>query len=142
MATFSINGIDDCLDDFKAMLEGGKDLANDMLLAEADIVEDKQKSVGRSMGVYDETSNIHVVNKIGHTKIKKDSDGYKMFVYPQGKRTRNGITTTNSEIAFINEYGKSGQPARPFITTANAQAEAKAIDAAEKVYDNWLKKFE
>ena len=136
MAAFTVSGIENLSFDVFLELE---DTAEEMLLAEAEIVEAKQKSVGKSMGVYDENSNIHVINKITHGKLIKADDEYRIFVYPQGKRTRYNTTSTNSEIAFMNEYGKAGQPARPWITTANAQAEESALDAAEKIFDTWLK---
>lgn len=50
----------------------------------------------------------------------------------------------NAEVAFINEFGKSGkhgkkgQPARPFIRTANEAAEERATEAEEKVYNDFL----
>ena len=141
MATLSVNGFDDLTISLEALIEGGEDLAQDMLEAEADIVEAKQKSVGRTMGVYDESSgsSIHVVNKVTHGKMQNKDDEYRMFVYPQGSRTRANTTSTNSEIGFINEYGKTGQAARPWITTANSQCEEQALDAAEDVYNKYLK---
>ena len=42
------------------------------------------------------------------------------------------------ERAYIDEYGKRGQPARPFIRTANERAEPKAAQAGEKVYGAFL----
>ena len=139
MATMSVNGFEGVNVSFNALLQGGKALATDMLTAEAEIVQAKQKSVGRQMGVYDPSSSVHTVEKVTHGNVVKKDDEYRMFVYPQGSRTRGNTTTRNAEIAFINEYGKTGQAARPWITTANAQAEEKALDAAEDVYDKFLK---
>ena len=44
-----------------------------------------------------------------------------------------------AEVAFVDEFGKQGQPARPFIQTANEKAADPAIDAAARVYDDFLK---
>ena len=62
-----------------------------------------------------------------------------MSVYPQGSRKRGNTTTSNSEIAFINEFGKHGQPPRPFIQTANEKYADRAVDAAFDVYDEYLR---
>lgn len=59
-----------------------------------------------------------------------------MYVYPQGTNERGN---RNAEVAFINEFGKHGQPARPFIKTANEEAADTAVEAAAKVYDKYLK---
>ena len=73
---------------------------------------------------------------------KKLLDGQEISVYPQGSRTRGRYkksTTRNAEIAFVNEYGKRGQKARPFIRDANAESESKMEKAAFRIYDNYLK---
>ena len=43
-----------------------------------------------------------------------------------------------AEIAFINEFGKKNQPARPFISQANESNAGAAVDAAADVYDRYL----
>ena len=43
------------------------------------------------------------------------------------------------EIAFINEYGKKSQPARPFIKKSIKEAEDPGADEAHKILDEWLK---
>ena len=46
--------------------------------------------------------------------------------------------TRQAEIAFINEYGKQGQPARPFIGTAMNRSADRIQDQAEKVIGDWI----
>ena len=60
------------------------------------------------------------------------------YVYPKGTR-RHGNKRRAAEVAFVDEFGKRGQPARPFIQTANEKAADRAIDAAARVYDDFLK---
>ena len=43
-----------------------------------------------------------------------------------------------AEIAFINEYGKKSQPARPFISKAIKDSEAEGAEAARTVLDAYL----
>lgn len=140
MATLSVDGLKEFEMSLEAIVEGGKSLAKQILEAEAAVVEAKQKSVGRAMGVYDETSgsSIHVINKVTHGKMQSKNNEYRMFVYPQGTRTRGYTESTNSEIGFINEYGKTGQAARPWISTADSQCEEQALDAAGEVFDKFL----
>ena len=46
----------------------------------------------------------------------------------------------NATVAFINEYGKTNQPARPFVSTALEKADAEIQNAAENAVDKYLKK--
>ena len=46
--------------------------------------------------------------------------------------------TRNAEIAFVNEYGARGIPARPFIKQGIEKKEKEAFDRAEAVFDKWL----
>lgn len=109
----------------------------DMLKAEAGVIVEAQKATAKSMGVVDTGL---MVDSIRAGSIKKTRTGGKaIHVYPQGSRTRDGITTSNAEIAFINEFGKHGQPARPFIKAANERYADEAVDAAFKVYDSYLR---
>ena len=55
-----------------------------------------------------------------------------------GTRRRGNTTTRNAEIAFVNEYGKKGQPARPFIGTAMSRNEEAITAPAEKVIGDWI----
>ena len=43
------------------------------------------------------------------------------------------------EIAFVNEFGKKGQPARQLIRKANDESANPAADAAREVLDEFLK---
>lgn len=46
----------------------------------------------------------------------------------------------NGEIAFINEYGKTNQPARPAIREANEENADQAVEDAADVLDRWIQK--
>ena len=101
------------------------------------------KSAGTAMGVRDPDPEVrvHILDKITHTKPKKtDSGGYTDITF-SGKRRRGNTETRNAEIAFINEYGKRGQPARPFIATAAEQAADQIAAAGEKIIGEWFEKI-
>lgn len=122
---------------FEQLSELPDEVVDDMLNAEADIIVEAQKQSAREYGIQDTGMEI---SSIGKTKVKKAVDGKCIHVYPQGSRTRNGIVTQNAEIGFIAEFGKQGVPARPFIRDANERAAEKAVDAAYKIYDDYLRK--
>jgi HK97 gp10 family phage protein len=134
MASFGVNGLDGLMLSLSEAAELPDDVAEEMLTEEAEIVEEAQVYQGMAMGVYDTGETLR---SISHGKMKRTNDGGRaMYVYPQGT-DENGIR--NAEVAFINEFGKHGQTARPFIRTANEEAADPAVEAAAKVYDKFLK---
>lgn len=143
MARLSTNGIAELSVDLAGFGESAGKMIEAMLNAEAEIVKEAQKKTARSMGVYDESGrNIggHMADSITvGSRVYKSADGAVQYVYPKGSRRRKNTNSSNAEIAFINEFGKNGQPPRPFIRTANESSAEKAVEAAEKVHDNFLK---
>ena len=68
-------------------------------------------------------------------KIKRTGLDKSITVAPQGHNKRG---TRNAEVAFVNEFGKRGQPGRPALKTANERKEQEAVAAGEKVYHAYL----
>ena len=120
MAQFEFSGVDSVTDG--------------ILNAEADVIMTAQKRVMAQMlkGPYSTGDTARSIKK---GKIKKGKDGKSISISPQGRNRRG---ERHAAVAFINEYGKRGQPARPAIRTANAEAESAAIEAGEKVYHAYL----
>lgn len=118
MGSFKINGLDSLINDLSALAALPDSVAEDMLNAGADIIEAEQHKTAKSMGVYDTGVTEGSIKK---TKVKKTATGKSIDIFPQGV---NSDGNRNAEVAFINEFGKSGkhgkkgQPARPFIRTA------------------------
>lgn len=139
MASFEVEG----LFDFNDLLNAGSipnDVMNKMLHAAADVAVEAQKKTATSM-LDKGYSTGQLAKSIGKGRIKRTKDGKSISIVFKGsrKRGRRKIhTTSNSEIAFLNEFGARGKPGRPFIQTANAQCEEAAVEAAAKVYDKWL----
>ena len=136
MAQFSVNGLDDLMDDLLAIEELPDETAEKMLAAEAEVVEEAQVYTGMKMGVYRTGETLH---SITHGKMKRGKDGGRsMYCIPRGPM-RTGIAMR--EVAFINEYGapERGIEPRPFIRTANESAADAAANAAADVYDEFLK---
>lgn len=143
MPRLSTNGMAELIVDLAAVHEETGEMIKEMLDAEAKIVLDAQKKMAKSMGVYDTSGrNIggHMADSITvGSRVYKSADGAVQYVYPKGRRRRKNTSSSNSEIAFINEFGKHGQPPRPFIRTANEASADAAVAAAEKVHDKFLK---
>ena len=134
MAKMEVNGFEALMGDFMALASMPDSVANGILEAEADVVVEAQRKTlaGMWKGPYSTGDTARAVKK---TKVRKNSGGKYITVYPQG-RNRKG--ERNAAVAFINEYGKRGQPGRPAIRTANEAAADKAVEAGEKVYNSFL----
>lgn len=136
MAIMTVSGITEITEKMRNGMKIPESVLDSMLDAQAEVVIKAQKRTARTMlkGPY---SKGGTEKAIGPGKKSGLSDGKKMTVEFKGSRKRGNTTTRNAEIAFINEYGKKGQSARPFIKTANEQCEAEAVAAAEKIFNKW-----
>ncbi len=134
MAQLNFSGLDDLVLSFQEIEDIPDDVAEAMLQAEAEIVEQAQIAYGVQMGVY---RTGETLASIRPGKMKRGRNGGRMiYVTPQGINDRG---ERNAAVAFINEYGKRNQAPRPFIATANEAAAISAVDAAAKIYDEFLK---
>ena len=140
MASLELTGFEDLEDAFRRISEIPFEVTAEALDAMAEVAADKIRSTGESMGVRDPESDVHILDKIKPRKAKKtEYGGYEMISFT-GSRKRGNPTTRNAEIAFVNEYGKRGQPARPFIGTAMNRGDDQIQDQAEKVIGDWIEK--
>ena len=89
------------------------------LEAAGDIVHRRVIATGEAMGVF---RTGQVVASFRRGKAERDGGTMSVEIKPTGSRT-DGNKRTNSEVAFINEYGKRGQPPRPFMRTAADKSE-------------------
>lgn len=136
MAELSTSGLDELLSDMEAIAELPDEIVLEMLTAEAEVIAEAQAQEARAMGVFDTG---RTAESITFGKTLKVKDGEKaIYIYPQGTRS-DGNKRRVAEVAFINEFGKQGQAARPFIQTANEKAAEAAEKAALDAYDKYLK---
>ena len=139
MATLELQGFEDLEDAFRRISEIPFDVTAEALYGMAEVAMDKIRSTGESMGVRDPDSNVHILDKLKKaSKAKKTDSGGYLNISFSGSRRRGKTTTRNAEIAFVNEYGKRGQPARPFIGTAMSRSEDEITAPAEKVIGDWI----
>lgn len=135
MAYISTQGLDELLSDMESIAEIPDDTVLEMLVAEAEVIAPAQASEARAMGVYDTGKTADSITYDRKLKVK---DGSKSIsVYPKGTRS-DGNRRSVAEVAFVNEFGTSSQPARPFINTANEKSADAAVEAAAAVYDKFL----
>ena len=116
------------------------DLANmpasvleDMILAEAEVIKEAQSTEAENMlqGPYYAGG---VAKAVHINRPRRSGSGVSVTLTFKGSQHGNAI----GEIAYINEYGKHGQPARPFINTANEKKADTAVEAAAAVFDKYL----
>jgi HK97 gp10 family phage protein len=140
MAAFRVEGMESIESFFENLATVPERVIDDMLTAEAAVVAAAQKRTAREMlkGKY---ATGQIEKSVKPSKPRK-LKGVKVisieFAGSRKRGKRKTSETTNAEIAFINEYGKRGQPARPFIKTANEQAADDAVKAAAAIYDEYV----
>lgn len=132
MARMTTDGISQLAISLEEIREIPASVLDQMLEAEADVIEKAQKDKGKSYGVHRTGVTL---GSIKRTKTSKTKDGRAIYILPMGT---NADGNRNAEVAFINEYGKHGQPARPFIRDANEEKADDAVSAAAAVYDKFL----
>ena len=139
MAEFSCNGLDGLMLSLQEIAEIPEEVQDEMLRAGAEVVAKAQREKVRAYGIYDGSSPKHVADSIKPGKVKLKKGQRIIYVSPTGSRRRGKTGTRNSEILFVNEYGRRGQKARPAVRDAN-EASAKATTAAQaEVYDKYLR---
>ena len=139
MAEFSCNGLDDLMLSLQEIAAIPEEVQDEMLRAGADVVAQAQREKVKAYGIYDGSSPKHVADSIKPGKVKLKKGQRIIYVSPTGSRRRGKTVTRNSEILFVNEYGRRGQKARPAVRDAN-EASAEATTAAQaEVYDKYLR---
>ena len=116
------------------------EVTDQALTGMADVAMQEIRESGLRYGVWDDDSTVHVLDKIKANKSRKKDDGGAKSITFSGTRTRNGIKTRNAEIAFIQEYGKRGVPARPFIQEAMTRNTDRISAPGEKILGDWIEK--
>lgn len=136
MAEFGVTGLDELMLSMQEIAQIPDDVVDDILNAQADVTVEAQKAAGRQLGVEDTGITLQKLKK-GRVKLRKGQR--VLYITPTGSRKRGKTRTRNAEIAFINEFGKKGQKARPFIKLGNEKSAEAATAAGFRVYDRWLK---
>lgn len=80
-----------------------------------------------------------LVNDLGVSSARLDRNGDHNVKIGFRERRRN--KASNAMIANILEYGKSGQPAKPFLKPAVTSTKSAVIDAMRKAFDKEVKRL-
>ena len=136
MARLTVDGLEDLIEDMKAIVELPDEVALKMLGAEADVIEKAQKSQICSLGLVDSGQLAGSIQRTG--KLQFSRGERVMHIYPQGVR-QNGVR--NAEVGFIHEYGAARRHIRAsrWMQKANENAADAAVERASEVYDAFLK---
>lgn len=135
MAEFKVAGIDGVMLSLGEAAEIPEDVLDQMLQAQADIAVPAIKAKGQAYGLVRTGQMLRSI-KAGKPKWAK---GVRVqYITPTGSRRRGKTETRNAEIAFIAEYGKRNQKARPFMRDAIEAAGDSMEQAAAARYDAWL----
>lgn len=145
MARFEISGTDIIASGLQDMLDDLPQLRDDILKAEADVIEQYMIQSITSNGLV----RSGVLRQSIRQRKRKDSiavgpDGEHHRYTPSGKRSgANGIVTAGY-VGYVHNYGipRRGIPAREWAEKAVEKGQGPAMDAAEKVYDEFLKKHD
>lgn len=111
-------------------------IVGEMLVAGGEVIKEAHQAKIEQMGAVD-TGALAASIKVGRPNTRAGT----IEIRPSGTRKRGNTVTRNEEIGYITEYGKAGEPARPWMREANAESEDKAVEAAAKPFDNWLDKI-
>ena len=135
MARIEFGDIEALMDDLRQLGEDTEEMALEIVTEQQDILYEAQQKTAESMlqGPYyagDVKAGMHVKTPFS------TGNGAEARITFEGTAHGNRI----GEIAFINEYGKTNQPARPFIQMAIEQENGNLGKAADKIVDKYLKK--
>lgn len=140
MANLEISGFDELNAAIRRIGTLPPSVKTEALDKMAAVALNKIRSTGETMGVRDPESGVHILDKLTTTKAKTTETGGYEDVTFSGSRKRGKTTTRNAEIAFVNEYGKTGQPARPFVGQAMTRNENAIADPGIDVIGDWIEK--
>lgn len=102
-------------------------------------VKSKLGSVIGSGTKYPSRSTGELLKALGVSNVRLDKDGnYNLKIGFAEPRSDGG---NNAKLASIIEYGKSGQPAKPFLKPAKSSSKKSAIEAMEAKFDEMVSKL-
>lgn len=134
MARFNVTGLEEVIKDMAQMGEKAGRVADDMLIAAAEVVKETWKSSIKSHGHYGKYTG-DMYESVGPTRPVNRGDTRTLYVYPQGS-DRTG--TRNVEKAFIANFGREHQDATGFANEAEENAEAPAQEAMINIWDAFI----
>ena len=118
-------------------------VAESVLEAGGEVVLQKVKSnlssVVGSGTKFDSRSTGELERSLGLTSVRMDKDGNHNIKIGFAEPRSNG--DSNAKIANILEYGKHGQPAKPFLKPAKRSSKDACVSAMQKKFEEEVSKL-
>nr|DAL72729.1 MAG TPA: type I neck protein [Caudoviricetes sp.] len=137
MAKCTCNLPEDLLKKLSRLGSKMDDVSEKVLESGGAVVLDKVKS--NLQGVLSGNSTDELSNSLGLSKVLLDRNGNHNIKVGFAEPRSNG--KSNAMIANIIEYGKSGQPAKPFLKPAKSQSKKACIDAMTQKLEEEIEKL-
>lgn len=134
MARMSCFGLDELMKDIATEANNMPEVAAEMLEEGGKVLADE---VRRQMDVYGVRDTGTTAESIKVSEVK-EQDGIKFVeISPRGRRkdSNHPKGERNATVAFVNEYGTSNTPARPFMAAAVKSAERPVAEAMLRVWE-------
>ena len=144
MARFNFGGIAELENILLREADGVEEIADKMLEAGAKVLVKAHTASAEAM-LHRRTGSL--AGSIASSKTKKNEFGRYRIVYPQGNQPHGNPKAgqkgevRNAQVGFTLEYGRkqqygtSAMPPRPWMETANRQAEGAVLEAMEKAWE-------
>lgn len=110
----------------KVLEAGGKVVLNKVKSNLSSVVGSGTKEKSRSTGALERSLGL------SKARQKRDGSGWDVkvgFAEPRSDGTGSSGTSSNAKIASILEYGRHGQPPKPFLKPARTQSRNACIEA-------------
>lgn len=143
MAKLKINMPDEFISKISELGKRTDEVFEDALESAADIVYRRMKSnldsvIGSGV-IYDSRRTGELQRSLGVTSVKLDKNGNYNIKIGFAEPRKNG--ESNAKIASIIEYGKHGQPAKPFLKPTKSSTKAAAETAMKNKLEEEFKKL-
>ena len=144
MAELAVDGLSDLIRDLDALAEETPGICGEMLAAQADVVE---PALRRSLSAHGLVRTGRLQQSIARKK-GKSKGGQAIRIGPRGEhhryypKTGSGVVSAGY-VGYIHEYGlpSRGIRASKWVTKTVSESRDKAMDAAEQVYEQKLRKY-
>ena len=143
MARVDVKMPDEFLERMSRLGSNFDSIAETVLEAGGEVALEKTKSnlasVIGSGTKYDSRSTGELESSLGLTGVKMDRNGNFNIKVGFSEPRRDG--GSNAQLANIIEYGKSGQPAKPFLKPAKSASKKQCIEAMKQTFEMEVKKL-
>ena len=143
MARVDVKMPDEFLERMSRLGSNFDSIAETVLEAGGEVVLEKTKSnlasVIGSGTKYNSRSTGELESSLGLTGVKMDRNGNFNIKVGFSEPRRDG--GSNAQLANIIEYGKSGQPAKPFLKPAKSASKKQCVEAMKQAFETEVEKL-